>query len=66
MRISTGVPTVSKGVPPRANGVPPGKGKVHPRQGIDPSHESYVYSGVPTENNVILIFSFGVPTSDAI
>jgi hypothetical protein len=55
MRISTGVPPISKGVPP-----------VNENQGIDPSHESYVYSGVPTETNVILIFSFGVPTSDAI
>jgi hypothetical protein len=59
MRISTGVPTVS-------NGVPSVKGKVHQHQGIDTSHESYVYSGVPTGNNVILFFSFGVPTGDAI
>jgi len=52
----------SKGVPPR----PPVKRKVHQTQGIDPSHESYVYSGVPTDISVILIFSFGVPTGDAI
>ena len=59
MRISTGVPPLREGVPPHRKGV-------HQLQGIDPSHESYVYSGVPTETNVILIFSFGVPTGDAI
>jgi hypothetical protein len=49
---------ISKGVPP--------KREIQKFEGIDPSHESYVYFEVPVEDDSVLNLLSGVPPSDAI
>lgn len=46
-------------------GFPPEKG-VEDFEGIDPSHEAYVYQEVPLEENVVPKFRPGCPPADAI
>jgi hypothetical protein len=48
----------SKGVPP--------KREIQTFEGIDPSHEAYVYFEVPVEDDIVLNLLSGVPPTDAI